>query len=85
MPLAQGAFQVDITVLPKRSCRLSRLGQECQPFSWGAPIQGLFDANKVVIVSNGRYGVLVSMFANADISSKMRELVCPLQCKFREC
>ncbi|KAG6813617.1 hypothetical protein H0H92_009234 [Tricholoma furcatifolium] len=32
-----------------------RLGQECQPFRWDAPEEGLFAPQNVVIVSNGRY------------------------------
>ncbi|KAJ2913132.1 hypothetical protein MD484_g7281, partial [Candolleomyces efflorescens] len=32
-----------------------RLGQECYPFKWQAPKRGLFQPEKIVIMSNGRY------------------------------
>ena len=40
-----------------------KLGQECQPFSFDPPAEGLFDPQKVAIVSNGRCASSCSLFS----------------------
>jgi hypothetical protein len=40
-----------------------KLGQECQPFSIDAPVEGLFDPTKVAIVSNGRCASSCALFS----------------------
>ncbi|KAF9049822.1 hypothetical protein BJ165DRAFT_1454055 [Panaeolus papilionaceus] len=40
-----------------------RLGQECQPFSWDAPVEGLFEPDNILIVSNGRCASSCSLFS----------------------
>ncbi|KAG2015627.1 hypothetical protein CC2G_008882 [Coprinopsis cinerea AmutBmut pab1-1] len=40
-----------------------RLGQECQPFRWEAPPEGLFEPENIVIISNGRCASSCSLFS----------------------
>jgi hypothetical protein len=44
-----GALREEHTVISSY-----RLGQECQPFSWDPPEDGLFEPRNILIASNGR-------------------------------
>ncbi|KIM40180.1 hypothetical protein M413DRAFT_446340 [Hebeloma cylindrosporum] len=48
---------VDVTINGRR------LGQECQPFKWDPPEDGLFEPRNILIVSNGRCASSCSLFS----------------------
>ncbi|KDR75803.1 hypothetical protein GALMADRAFT_248517 [Galerina marginata CBS 339.88] len=54
---------VDVLINGHQDSFSQRLGQECQPFGWVTPDYTLFEAENVLIVSNGRCASSCSLFS----------------------
>ncbi|KAJ7217955.1 hypothetical protein GGX14DRAFT_439051 [Mycena pura] len=54
---------VNVTINGHEDAFSPRMGAECQPFEMTPPVEGLFDPENIVIVSNGRCASSCSLFS----------------------